>query len=175
MNWKHNLTPCLICKLFLLDYHHKQSWKILKVSWSANLKLSVAKKGADLEISKLPLEILRLRDYLAASSKVSHDHDDQIIGYRMTEIDLLMENSRNSAIYCNCSMAVFDAQSFCCYNREGLLKLKLIKIYLRSSMWQNRLSNLSLISIEPETAEKIDVDRIIYNFASAKARKVKIW
>ena len=54
-------------------------------------------------------------------------------------------------------------------------KLKLVKSYLKSSMSQDRLSNLSLISIEYETVEKIDFDQVISNFASAKTRKIKIW
>ena len=53
-------------------------------------------------------------------------------------------------------------------------KLKLIKSYLRSSMSQDRLSNLSLISIELETVEKIEFDQVISSFASAKAQKLKI-
>ena len=51
-------------------------------------------------------------------------------------------------------------------------KLKFIKSYLRSSILQGRLSNLSLISIECETIEKIDFDQAMSNFASAKARKI---
>ena len=53
-------------------------------------------------------------------------------------------------------------------------KLKLIKSYLRSSMLQDHLFNLSLISIAYKTVEKIDFDQVIRNFASAKTRKVKI-
>ena len=41
-------------------------------------------------------------------------------------------------------------------------------------MSQDRLSNLSLISSEHKTVEKIDLDQVISNFTSAKARKVKI-
>ena len=42
-------------------------------------------------------------------------------------------------------------------------------------MSQDRLFNLSLISIEYETVKKVDFDEVICNFTSAKARKVKIW
>ena len=37
----NDLTPCLICKLSLLNYHCEKSWKILKASCSENLKFSV--------------------------------------------------------------------------------------------------------------------------------------
>ena len=41
-------------------------------------------------------------------------------------------------------------------------KLKLIKSYMRSSMLQDRLSKLSLISIEHETVEKIDFSQLCF-------------
>eukprot|EP00079_Xenopus_tropicalis_P035792 XP_017949563.1 PREDICTED: zinc finger MYM-type protein 1-like [Xenopus tropicalis] len=53
-------------------------------------------------------------------------------------------------------------------------KLKLIKNYLRSSMGQERLSNLSILSIEHEMARKIDFDDVIDHFAAMKARKIAL-
>lgn len=50
-------------------------------------------------------------------------------------------------------------------------KLKLIKNYLRSTMAQERLSNLSLLSIENQWARKIDCNKVIDKFASMKSRK----
>ena len=44
-------------------------------------------------------------------------------------------------------------------------KLKLIKNYLRSSMFQDRLSGLSILSIENERARNIDLKRIVKKFA----------
>jgi len=52
-------------------------------------------------------------------------------------------------------------------------KLKLIKNYRRSTMNQERLSNLAILSIEQEIASKIVYTSIIDEFASKKARKVK--
>ena len=68
-------------------------------------------------------------------------------------------------------MAVFDTVSVATAERS-FSKLKFIKSYLRSRMSQDRLSNLSLISIEHETVEKLDFDQVISNFASAEAQKV---
>lgn len=51
-------------------------------------------------------------------------------------------------------------------------KLKLILTYLRSSMSQDRLSNLSVLSIERETVDSIDFNNIIDRFAAAKAAKL---
>ena len=50
-------------------------------------------------------------------------------------------------------------------------KLKLIKNYLRSTMSQDRLNNLSRLSIESDIAKQIDFDTVIRSFAKKKARK----
>ena len=50
-------------------------------------------------------------------------------------------------------------------------KLKLTKGYLRSVMNQERLSNLSIISIENDVATSIDYTTVIANFATCKARR----
>ncbi|XP_025406286.1 zinc finger MYM-type protein 1-like [Sipha flava] len=52
-------------------------------------------------------------------------------------------------------------------------KLKIIKGYLRSTMMQDRLSGLALISIEQETVREVDFENLIDMFAEAKARKKK--
>lgn len=52
-------------------------------------------------------------------------------------------------------------------------KLRLIKTYLRSTMSQERLSSLAIISINHATAEKISYDDIIDDFAARKTRRVK--
>ena len=51
-------------------------------------------------------------------------------------------------------------------------KLKIIKNYMRTSMSQERLQGLSLLSIEAERARKLDYDQVINDFAALKARKV---
>ncbi|XP_051170468.1 zinc finger MYM-type protein 1-like [Leptopilina boulardi] len=53
-------------------------------------------------------------------------------------------------------------------------KLKLIKNYLRSTMSQDRLVGLAMMSIESEILENIDVESIIRSFAELKARKVPL-
>ena len=52
-------------------------------------------------------------------------------------------------------------------------KLKLIENYLRTSMTQNRLVNLAILSIEKEIAAGIDLTLVVREFAEAKARRVK--
>lgn len=51
-------------------------------------------------------------------------------------------------------------------------KLKLILSYLRSSMSQERLNDLTLLSVERETFSKLDFEDVIDKFAAQKARKV---
>ncbi|KAL4131914.1 hypothetical protein QTP88_009146 [Uroleucon formosanum] len=51
-------------------------------------------------------------------------------------------------------------------------KLKIIKNYLRTTMVQERLSDLAIISIERDLCENIDYNDIIEKFAEIKARKI---
>jgi hypothetical protein len=53
-------------------------------------------------------------------------------------------------------------------------KLKIIKNYLRSSMAQDRLSNLSIVPIEYDIAKTINFDYVIDEFPSVKARNVTL-
>ena len=53
-------------------------------------------------------------------------------------------------------------------------KLKLIKNYLRSTMLQDRLCNLSILSIENEVAKSIDYSEVIDDFASLKLKARKM-
>ena len=54
---------------------------------------------------------------------------------------------------------------------RSLSKLKLIKNFLRSSMSQEGLSGLALLSIENKRAKNLDFRKVIQQFASAKARR----
>ncbi|GKA45133.1 zinc finger MYM-type protein 1, partial [Tanacetum coccineum] len=50
-------------------------------------------------------------------------------------------------------------------------KLKLLKSYLRSTMSQERLNGLALISIENEQLDNIDYEDLMNRFASKNARR----
>jgi hypothetical protein len=50
-------------------------------------------------------------------------------------------------------------------------KLKLIKTYLQTTMSQERLSGLAMISIENEYLDKLNYDDLIEEFASKNARR----
>ncbi|KAL2957991.1 hypothetical protein AAZX31_18G182000 [Glycine max] len=51
-------------------------------------------------------------------------------------------------------------------------KLKIIKTYLRSTMSQQRMNRLALLSIEKEMLNEINYDNLIDNFTSQKAQKI---
>jgi hypothetical protein len=51
-------------------------------------------------------------------------------------------------------------------------KLKLIKSYLRSTMSQERLNGLAILSIEKNMLENLEYKNLISNFASQKARRM---
>ena len=52
-------------------------------------------------------------------------------------------------------------------------KLKLIINFLGSSMSQERLSGLALLSIENESAKNLDFRKVIQQFASVKSKREK--
>jgi len=59
-------------------------------------------------------------------------------------------------------------------DERSFSKLKLIKTYLRSTIANERMVSLSVLSIENEIAAKIDFSTIIQSFAERKLRKVLI-
>lgn len=50
-------------------------------------------------------------------------------------------------------------------------KLKLVKNYLRSTMSQDRLNSLAILSVESQLAKKLDFKDLISKFAHAKTRQ----
>jgi len=53
-------------------------------------------------------------------------------------------------------------------------KLKLIKIYVRSTMDGKRLSSLAILSIENDIVENLDWTTLINKFAEIKTQKVPL-
>jgi hypothetical protein len=53
----------------------------------------------------------------------------------------------------------------------SISKLKIIKNYLRDSMLQARLPNISLLNIERNRTNSLDINKIINDFANDIARK----
>ena len=53
-------------------------------------------------------------------------------------------------------------------------KLALVKNCLRSTMGQDRLSALAMLSLERDLARKLNYDSIIDSFASRRARRIRL-
>lgn len=94
----------------------------------------------------------------------------------MTAFELLTYLSQNEmcelypnlwvALRIACTLPVTVASA-----ERSFSKLKLIKTYLRSSMAQERLSGLAVISINNKVGQAIPYNDVISDFASRKARK----
>lgn len=67
-------------------------------------------------------------------------------------------------VFCTLPVTVAGGERACS-------KLKLIKNYLRSTMSQDRLYSLAMLSIESQLARKLDFKDLINDFASKKARR----
>ncbi|XP_062118646.1 uncharacterized protein LOC133832299 [Humulus lupulus] len=57
-------------------------------------------------------------------------------------------------------------------DERSFSKLKLIKSYLRSTMLQEQLSGLTMLSIKHNLLDKVEYNDLINKFASQKARKI---
>ena len=58
------------------------------------------------------------------------------------------------------------------FAERSFSKLKLIKSYLRSTMSQEKLSGLAILSIEKKMLEELKYKNLICQFASQKTRKI---
>ncbi|XP_068209207.1 uncharacterized protein [Palaemon carinicauda] len=56
-------------------------------------------------------------------------------------------------------------------SERSFSKLKLIKTYMRSTMTEEILAGLAMVSIENEIAQKVDLKNLVADFAKKKARK----
>ena len=61
-----------------------------------------------------------------------------------------------------------------CSAERSFSKMKLIKNRLRTSMCNDRLSHLALMSIEADIQRDINFEELVTEFAKKKARKVSL-
>jgi len=135
------------------------------------LAARISVKYDELNKDELIEEVSRLRRFLKnvpASDQPNHTQIDIlrfICKWRLTE--LLPNLYVALRLFLTISVSVASCE-------RSFSKLKIIKSYLRSTMSDTRLSNLAILSIERERAEKIDFNDIMTNFASLKSRKGNI-
>ncbi|XP_022174160.1 uncharacterized protein LOC111036447 [Myzus persicae] len=97
-----------------------------------------------------------------------------------TYLDILLNGIKTyelSSVYPNLVIAYRLLLTFpvtVASGERSFSKLKLIKTYLRSTMTQERLSILAILSIENKMTQTINFDDVIDNFASIKSRKISL-
>lgn len=88
--------------------------------------------------------------------------------YNMIHKHDLIETFTNVEIVLRLYLCMFVTN---CTGERSFSKMKIIKNYLRNTMGQERLSSLTLLSIEHEKLRELDFADVIKEFASQKARK----
>ncbi|KAF2885241.1 hypothetical protein ILUMI_20933 [Ignelater luminosus] len=103
----------------------------------------------------------------------------QMLPYSMKPLDVLNYLCQNNLItlYLNTVVALrilLTLPVSVAGGERSFSKLKLIEQYLRSSISQTKLRNLSLISIESTLAATLEYTSLINKFAKVKVRRVKL-
>ncbi|XP_042400828.1 zinc finger MYM-type protein 1-like [Zingiber officinale] len=126
-----------------------------------NLQDSLTHDGhSDVDGSDLYLELKLLRHSLPRDSKRAID----VLNY-LKKMDGCYPNAYIAyRILLTIPVTVASAE-------RSFSKLKLIKTYLRSTMSQERLNGLAMLSIEKKVVEKVDYANLINTFASRTARR----
>lgn len=92
--------------------------------------------------------------------------DNNILKF-MIENDLISSYPNLSTLYkINYTLPVSSATA-----ERSFSRLKLIKTYLRSTISEDRLSNLAILSIEKNIAENMDYNNVIETFSKMKKRR----
>lgn len=113
------------------------------------------------------------------SSARSVLQDQKLLSSGMSFADFLgclVEHDLSDHVYPNLSTALrlfLTIPVTVASSERSFSKLKLIKNYLRSSMGQERLSDLAVLSIEHEAASELDYDNVITAFANEKVRRAR--
>ncbi|XP_071033099.1 zinc finger MYM-type protein 1-like [Parasteatoda tepidariorum] len=121
----------------------------------------------DLNEKELVLELEHFKHYLAQEKKLGQLGINDM--YEIVKNNNLEDTFPNIDISFRIFLSLMITN---CSSERSFSRLKLIKNELRNSMTQERLSHLSIMSIENDVLQKIDFDDVIEDFASQKARKV---
>nr|CAI5822822.1 unnamed protein product [Callosobruchus analis] len=146
---------------------------LIKGSVENELELAVEKLNlvyGDFEKEKIRNEVYRLRRHVSATNTSTEEAAlwsakkifEFIIRWDFTE------SLPNICLILQYFLTISVSVASC---ERSFSKLKLIKNYLRSTMSEERLASLSILSIERKTASVLDFDDVINKFSALKARK----
>ncbi|XP_076044692.1 uncharacterized protein LOC143027307 [Oratosquilla oratoria] len=151
-------------------------------------KFSVLMNFPDLPASELEKQAKDLCNTLTSGDQADLNYDELIVEMQsfpklwpkqnMTTLDLLvfLEEKGLKEIYPNMWVALRIAVTIpvtVASAERNFSKLKLIKTYLRSTMSQERLNGLAIISIDREISKQVSYDDTIDDFAARKSRRVR--
>eukprot|EP00794_Sanderia_malayensis_P017863 gene17863-19644_t len=145
-------------------------WQYLELSDEAihDARVKFGKRyGHDSSPVVLEEEVVHMKtvDITSFGEKALNPHAvlNQIARFHLEEI---FYNVRTALrIFCTLSVTVASAERF-------FSKLKLIKNFLQSTLTQEKLTDLAVLSIENDIAKTLDFKDIINDFANMKARKL---
>ena len=129
-----------------------------------NLEAILTKDGkSDIDASELYVELRFLKDFIPKDN--------------MGPVEILKFLKRHDC-FPNASIAyriMLTIPVTVASAERSFSKLKLLKSYLRSTMTQERLNDLAMIALESDMLKKIDYVRIIKDFISKNAQRIKFF
>lgn len=121
----------------------------------------------DINAYELKTECFHLSQYLKNIAKQSADLNISAL-HNLIKSDKLEETFPNVEVATRIFLCLMVTN---CSGERSFSQLKRIKNELRTTMLQERLSNLSIMCIESDILQKIEFEDIIEDFAQQKSRK----
>ncbi|XP_022181556.1 uncharacterized protein LOC111041563 [Myzus persicae] len=162
-----------------LEFNQVMDTLILQISWRFEALSNIAN---DFEfLSGFHLNTLSIEDLKKHAADLVLKYSSDLNSELLNEIEYILLNGIKtyelSSVYPNLVIAYRLLLTFpvtVASGERSFSKLKLIKTYLRSTMTQERLSILAILSIENKMTQTINFDDVIDNFASIKSRKISL-
>ena len=148
-------------------------WQYLQLSEDQTLEACEAfgkKYANDVSVNDLKEEMLRLIAIHTANFGNSSLPPLELLStIRKLKLEEIFPNIWVALrMFCTLPVTVASAE-------RSFSKLKLVKNFLRSTMGQERLNDLAVLSIEAEITRRVDLQDVINDFAAKKARKAFCW
>lgn len=167
LQWRFETMSCVSSDFEFLS---GVSLSVLSVEELKKCAADLAQKYGDLDAVEFMSEIESFK-FQANSLLGSLKNSNPIEILQLIHTYSLMDIYPNIEIALRIFLTIPVTVASC---ERSFSKLKLVKNYLRSTMGQERLTSLSIVSIENDLANSLNYDNIIDDFASSKARKVYI-